>query len=29
MDFGTNKRPVEIIKVGAFGGYYFTDNYSG
>ena len=29
MDFGTNKRPVEMIKEGAFGGYYFRDIYSG
>ena len=29
MDFvGTNKRPVEIIKEGAFGGTYFRDIYS-
>ena len=29
MDFGTNKKPVEIIKEGAFGGTYFRDIYSG
>ena len=29
MDFGTNKRPVEIILKGAFGGTYFRDIYSG
>ena len=28
MDFGTNKRPVEIIREGAFGGTYFRDIYS-
>ena len=29
MDFGANKRPVEIIKEGAFGVTYFRDIYSG
>ena len=29
MDFGTNKRPIEIIKEGSFGGTYFGDIYSG
>ena len=29
MDFGTNKKPVQIIKEGAFGGTYFRDVYSG
>ena len=29
MDVGANKTPVQIIKVGAFGGTYFTDIYSG
>ena len=29
MDFGANKRPVEVIKEGAFGGTYFRDIYSG
>ena len=29
MDFGTNKKPVEIIKEGAFGEIYFRDIYSG
>ena len=29
MDFGANKRPVEIIKEGAFGRTYFRDIYSG
>ena len=28
MDFDTNKRPVEVIKEGAFGGTYFRDIYS-
>lgn len=27
MDFGTNKRPAEIIKEGAFGGTYFGKIY--
>ena len=27
MDFGANKRPVEIIREGAFGGTYFRDIY--
>ena len=25
MDFGANKKPIEVINVGAFGGAYFTD----
>ena len=29
MDFGTNKKPVEIIKEVASGGTYFRDIYSG
>ena len=29
MDCGTNKKPVQIIKEGAFGGTYFRDIYSG
>ena len=29
MKFGANKRPVEVIKEGAFGGTYFRDIYSG
>ena len=29
MDFGTNKKLVQIIKEGAFGGTYFRDIYSG
>ena len=28
MDFGASKRPVEVIKEGAFGGAYFTGIYS-
>ena len=28
MDFSPNKRPIEIIKEGAFGGAYFRDVYS-
>ena len=28
MDFGTNKRSVEVIKEGAFRGIYFRDTYS-
>ena len=28
MDIGANKRPVEIIKEGAFGRTYFRDIYS-
>ena len=27
MDFGANKRPVEVIKEGAFGGTYFRHIY--
>ena len=23
MDFGTNKKPIEVIKEGAFGGEFF------
>ena len=29
MNFGANKKPVEVIKKGAFEGTYFTDIYSG
>ena len=29
MDFGANKTPLEIIKVGDFGGTSFRDIYSG
>ena len=29
MDFGVNKKPIEVIKEGAFGGTYFKDIYSG
>ena len=29
MDFGANRRPVDIIREGAFGGTYFRDIYSG
>ena len=29
MDFSPNKKPIEIIKEGAFGGTYFRDIYSG
>ena len=29
MDFGGNKRPIEVIKEGAFGGTYFRNIYSG
>ena len=29
VDFGANKTPAEIIKVGAFAGTYFRDIYSG
>ena len=28
MKFGATKRPVEVIKEGAFGGTYFRDIYS-
>ena len=28
MNFGANKKPVEVIKKGAFEGTYFTDIYS-
>ena len=28
MDFGANKTPVEVTKIGAFGGTYFRDIYS-
>ena len=27
MDFGANKRPIEVTKEGAFGGTYFRDIY--
>ena len=29
LDFGANKRSIEVIKEGAFGGTYFRDVYSG
>ena len=29
MDFSPNKKPIEEIKKGAFGGIYFRDIYSG
>ena len=29
MDFSPNKKPIEIIIEGAFGGTYFRDIYSG
>ena len=29
MNFGTNKRPVEVVKEGAFWGTYFRDIHSG
>ena len=29
MDFGANKKPVEVIKEGTLGGTYFRDIYSG
>ena len=29
MDFGANKKPMEVIKGGAFRETYFRDNYSG
>ena len=29
MDFGINKKPIEVNKEGAFGGTYFRDIYSG
>ena len=29
MDFRVNKKPIEVIKEGAFGGTYFRDIYSG
>ena len=28
MDFGTNRRSIEVIKEGAFGGTYFGNIYS-
>ena len=28
MDFGPNITPVDVIKIGAFGGTYFRDIYS-
>ena len=28
MDFGANKKPVEVIRKGEFGGTYFRDIYS-
>ena len=27
MDFSPNRRPIEIIKEGSFGGTYFRDIY--
>ena len=29
MEFNPNKKPIEVIKEGAFGGTYFRDIYSG
>ena len=29
MGFNSNKKPIEIIKEGSFGGTYFRDIYSG
>ena len=29
MNFGTNKKPIEVIKERAFRGNYFRDIYSG
>ena len=29
MDFGANKKPVEVIRKSEFGGTYFRDIYSG
>ena len=29
MDFGTNKKSIEVIKEGVFAGIYFRDIYSG
>ena len=29
MDFGPNKTPIEVIKVGIFGGTYIRDLYPG
>ena len=29
MDFKPNITPIEVIKIGAFGGSYFRDIYSG
>ena len=29
MDFSPNKKPIEVIKEGAFGGTYFRDIYCG
>ena len=29
MNFGANKKPIEVINVGAFGGAYFRDIYFG
>ena len=28
MDFSPNKKPIEVIKEGAFGGTYFRNIYS-
>ena len=29
MNFSPSKTRIEVIREGAFGGTYFTDNYSG
>ena len=29
MNFDANKKPIEVINVGAFGGAYFRDIYFG
>ena len=29
MDFSPNKKPIEVIREGAFEGTYFRDIYSG
>ena len=29
MDLSPNKKPIDVIKEGAFGGTYFRDIYSG
>ena len=28
MDFGASKKPIEVIREGAFGGLYFGNIYS-